>query len=84
MSDFDLIYDGIEEKYGIKPSRVIEYLNWKVDEADDISLSAIYGYEANLFDILLDIVTGSINPMKKLAEMLDKYSQLVKDNTTRE
>jgi len=73
MNNFDLIYDGVKENYGVFPSQIIDYL-----EKDDNS------YEAVLFDILLDIVTGSINPMKKFVEMLDKYSQLAKDSTTRE
>jgi hypothetical protein len=73
MSDFDLIYDGVKENYGVFPSQIIDYL-----EKDDNY------YEAVLFDILLDIVTGSINPMKKFVEMLDKYSKLAKDSTNRE
>jgi len=73
MNNFDLIYDGVKENYGVFPSQVIDYL-----EKDDNS------YEAVLFDILLDIVTGSINPMKKFVEMLDKYSKLAKDSTNRE
>jgi len=73
MNNFDLIYDGVKENYGVFPSQIIDYL-----EKDDNS------YEAVLFDILLDIVTGSINPMKKFVEMLDKYSKLAKDSTTRE
>jgi len=73
MSDFDLIYDGVEEKYGVFPSEIIDYL----DRNDNFN-------EAVLFDILLDIVTGSINPIKKFYEMLDKYAKLAKDSTTRE
>jgi hypothetical protein len=73
MSDLDLIYDGVKEKYGVFPSQVIDYL----DRNDNFN-------EAVLLDTLLDIVTGSINPMKKFVEMLDKYSQLAKDSTTRE
>jgi len=73
MSDFDLIYDGVKEKYGVFPSEIIDYL----DRNDNFN-------EAVLFDILLDIVTGSINPIKKFYEMLDKYAKLAKDSTTRE
>jgi hypothetical protein len=84
MSDFDLIYDGVKENYGVFPSQIIEYLDNLADKTTDKQVSNNYAYEAVLFDTLLDIVTGSINPMKKFVEMLDKYSKLAKDSTTRE
>lgn len=73
MSDFDLIYDGVKEKYGVFPSQVIDYL----DRNDNFN-------DAVLLDTLLDIITGSINPIKKFYEMLDKYATLAKDSTNRE
>ena len=84
MIDLDLVYDGVKEKYGVYPSQIIEYLDNLADKTTDKQVRNNYAYEAVLFDTLLDVITGSINPIEKFYEILDKYSKLAKDSTNRE